>query len=85
MTGTERNLCRDRLLSDVCLTGHEHFEGHVVSYAVAGFSQRRPGFNPSPVSVGFVVDKVALGQSFLRMLRFSLSVSFRHCCILIPL
>jgi hypothetical protein len=33
--------------------------------------------------VGFVVDKVALGQVFLRVLRFSLSVSFHHCSTLI--
>jgi hypothetical protein len=30
-----------------------------------------PGFAPRPVHVGFVVDKVALGQVFLRVLRFS--------------
>jgi hypothetical protein len=29
---------------------------------VAGLSTRRPGFDPSSVHVGFVVDKVALGQ-----------------------
>jgi hypothetical protein len=28
----------------------------------------RPGFVPGPVHVGFVVDKVALGQVFLRVL-----------------
>jgi hypothetical protein len=37
-------------------------------------SPRRPGFAPGSVHVGFVVDKVALGQVFLRVLRFSLSV-----------
>jgi hypothetical protein len=31
---------------------------------VAGLSPRRPGFDPRPVHVGFVVDKVALGQVF---------------------
>jgi hypothetical protein len=31
---------------------------------VAGISPRRPGFNPGSVHVGFVVDKVALGQVF---------------------
>jgi Mn2+/Fe2+ NRAMP family transporter len=31
--------------------------------------------------VGFVVDKVALGQIFLGVLHFSLSVSFHHCSI----
>jgi hypothetical protein len=38
---------------------------------VAGFSLRRPGFAPGSVHVGFVVDKVALGQAFLRVFRFS--------------
>jgi hypothetical protein len=38
---------------------------------VAGLSPRRPGFDPSPVHVGFMVDKVALGQVSPRVLRFS--------------
>jgi hypothetical protein len=38
---------------------------------VAGLSPRRPGFDPGSVHVGFVVDKVALGQVFPRVLRFS--------------
>ena len=42
---------------------------------VAGLPPRRPGFDPGSVLVGFVVDKVALGQVFLRLLRFS-SVTF---------
>jgi len=32
-------------------------------------SGREPGFDPRPVQVRFVVDKVALGQAFLRVLR----------------
>jgi hypothetical protein len=36
---------------------------------VAGLSPRR--FSPGSIRVGFVVDKVALGQVFLRVLRFS--------------
>jgi hypothetical protein len=32
--------------------------------------------------VGFVVDKVALGQGFLQLLRFPLSISFHQCSIL---
>ena len=32
--------------------------------------RQRPGFDPRPVHVRFVVDKVALGQAFLRVLRF---------------
>jgi hypothetical protein len=38
---------------------------------VTGLSPRRPGFAPRSIHVGFVVDKVALGQVFLRVLRFS--------------
>jgi hypothetical protein len=34
---------------------------------VAGLSLRRPGFDPGSVHVGCVVDKVALGQVFLRL------------------
>jgi hypothetical protein len=37
----------------------------------AGLPPRRPGFDPGSVDVGFVVDKVALGQVFPRVLRFS--------------
>jgi hypothetical protein len=42
---------------------------------VAGLSSQRPGFDPKSVHVRFVVDKVALGQGFLPVLRFS-AVSF---------
>jgi hypothetical protein len=42
---------------------------------VAGLSPRKPGFDPGSVHAEFVVDKVALGQVFLRVLRFSF-VSF---------
>jgi hypothetical protein len=31
---------------------------------VAGLSPRRPGFDPGSLHVGFMVDKVALGQVF---------------------
>jgi hypothetical protein len=36
---------------------------------VTGLSPRRPGFAPGSVHVGFVVDKIALRQVFLRVLR----------------
>jgi hypothetical protein len=40
--------------------------------SVAGLSPRRPGFNPGSVHVGFLMDKVALGQvPPPRILRFS--------------
>jgi len=38
---------------------------------VAGLSRLRFGFDPRSVHVRFVVDKVALGQVFLRVLRYS--------------
>ena len=38
---------------------------------VAGLSPLRPGFDPGSVHVGFVVDKVALGQVFPRVLWFA--------------
>jgi hypothetical protein len=38
---------------------------------VAGLSSRRPGFAPGSSHVRFVVDKVALGQVFLTVVRFS--------------
>jgi hypothetical protein len=38
---------------------------------VAGLSPRRPSFDPGPVHVGFVVDKVALGQVFPRVLHYT--------------
>jgi hypothetical protein len=37
----------------------------------AGLPLRRPGFDPGSAHVGFVVDKVALGQVFPRVLRSS--------------
>jgi hypothetical protein len=46
---------------------------------VTGLSPRRPGFNPGSVHVGFVVDKVALGQGFPQVLQFPLSISFHQC------
>jgi hypothetical protein len=36
---------------------------------VAGLSSQRPGFDSGRVHVGFVVDKVSLGQVFLRVIR----------------
>jgi small ligand-binding sensory domain FIST len=45
---------------------------------VAGLSQRRPGFVPGSVFVGFVVDKVALGRFSSEFFDFSLSVSFHR-------
>jgi hypothetical protein len=46
-------------------------EGPWLRSLVAGLSPRRPGFVPGSIHVGFVMDKVALGQVFLRVLLFS--------------
>jgi hypothetical protein len=40
-----------------------------------------PGFNPGPIRVKFVVNKVELAQIFLWVLNFS-PVSFRHQCFI---
>jgi hypothetical protein len=48
---------------------------------VAGLSLRRPWFDPGSVHVGFVVDRVALRQVFLRVVGFFLSISFHWCSI----
>jgi hypothetical protein len=48
---------------------------------VAGLLLRRPGFDPGSVHVGFMVDKVALGQVFLRVVGFPLSISFHWCSV----
>jgi hypothetical protein len=46
---------------------------------VVGLSPRRPGFAPGSIHVGFVVDKLVLGQVFLRVLRFSpVNISFHR-------
>jgi hypothetical protein len=46
---------------------------------VGGLSPRRPGLAPGSIHVGFIVDKVPLGQDFLRVLRFSpVNISFHR-------
>jgi hypothetical protein len=50
---------------------------------VTGLSLRIPVFAPLWFSVGFVVDKVALEQGFLRVLRFSPQYHFTVALILI--
>jgi hypothetical protein len=49
----------------------------------AGLSPRRPVFDTRSVHVRFVVDEVALGQIFLPVLRFPLSVPSHQCSVLI--
>jgi hypothetical protein len=49
---------------------------------VTGLSPRRAGLDPGSVHVGFVVDKVALGQVFFpEYFGFPLSISFNRCSI----
>jgi hypothetical protein len=50
---------------------------------VVGISPQRLGFSPEEVHVSFAAGKVALGQIFLPVLRFPLSVSFHQCPIFI--
>jgi hypothetical protein len=40
-------------------------------WAVQWLSQQMPRFNPEPVHVTLVMDKVAMGQGFLQVLRSS--------------
>jgi hypothetical protein len=59
--------------------------GRAIAQAVS--SRRRPGFAPRLFHWGYVGDKVALGQSFLRVIRFSPisiipSLLHIHSCII---
>jgi hypothetical protein len=61
--------------------------GRAVAQAVSFWlPTAEPGFNPRPIPMGFVVDEVALGQVFLRVLLF-LSIiiipSVLHICLAI--
>jgi hypothetical protein len=48
--------------------------------SVSRLSSWRPGFNPRPDLVGFSLDKVALGQSFLlSVLFYQYSLVFDSC------
>jgi hypothetical protein len=57
---------------------HENLQVQMLKYlldcalaqAVTRFSLQRPGFNPSSVSIGFVVNKLALRQSLNRVTLF---------------
>jgi hypothetical protein len=46
--------------------------------SVAGFPQWRPGFEPRSGHVGFMIDKIALGQVFSEVLRLPLPFSFHR-------
>ena len=40
---------------------------------------------PNPVHAGLMVDKMAMGQPFLKIFKFPILVSFHQCSILISL
>ena len=46
--------------------------------ALLWLRRRRPGFDPRPVYVGFMAEKVQMGQYFLSVRRLILSGSFHH-------
>jgi hypothetical protein len=60
---------------DICLTC-SLWPCHGSGGLFDGLSPRRPGFYPGSVHVGFVVDKVALGQVLPLVLRFSPVILF---------
>lgn len=45
--------------------------GHAIAQAVTSISSQKSRFMPRTANIGFVVDKVELGQVFLEVLRFS--------------
>jgi hypothetical protein len=49
-------------------------QGRAIAHAVSRWLHRGPGFDPESGHVGFVVDNVALGAGFLRVLRFPLPI-----------
>ena len=65
-------LCHDSLLLSPSLSSLMMVFNAVLWFRLllAGLSPWRLGFIPRPVHVGFVVDKVALGQVSLRVCRF---------------
>ena len=68
----DRTFVRSRLNFCVLFGLLSFFNGCAVGRAVfAGLSARAPEFDPRLANVVFVVDRVALGQIFLPVLRFS--------------
>jgi hypothetical protein len=56
------------------------YSGRAISQAVSrrGFPSRRPGFECRSGNVGFVADKVALGQGFFEYFGFPCQYSFHR-------
>jgi len=48
-----------------------HFLKNAVRWLVVRLLPRRPRFDPRPVDVTYVADKVALGQTFRQVVRVS--------------
>jgi hypothetical protein len=48
-----------------------------------GLREKRVGFDPRPVNVGFVVEKAVLDQVFIPVLLFPKSLSFHQYSVLI--
>jgi hypothetical protein len=71
----------NHVLCDVCTGSFIFMAIPWLRQLIAGLSLSRPKFDPRPVHVRFVVGKVALGQVFLQVYGFPLSVSFHHCSI----
>jgi len=65
------------------LLPHPPLRAGRVRRLIDGILPRRPGFNPRSGHLGFVVDKMALGQGFLRALRPSAVTISLLVCILI--
>jgi hypothetical protein len=61
---------------------YEYGEARAVPWvrsSVAGLSLRRPGFASGSIHVEFMMDKAALGQVFVQVLRFSpVNISFHR-------
>jgi hypothetical protein len=60
------------------MAGEPNPEIILIARLVAGFQPRRPGFEPTSGHVGFVVDKVALGQVFSEYFGFPFQFSFNR-------
>jgi hypothetical protein len=65
------HICRAYYVKSVQLWRWRLYVPPRLKLLVAGLSSRSSRFEPGSIHVGFVVDRVALGQVFLRDLRFS--------------
>jgi hypothetical protein len=69
-------MCYDLVGHNICNV-HEVSQGRAIAQAVSRWlPRRRPGVEPGSGQVGFVVDKVALGQVFSEYFGFPCQFSF---------